>query len=79
MTIYDVDFPYRLAPDRLTAEIFIGRRPDLPLVVNYTTTRETAPRIEITARSPMHPEPIEIRKPRTEVTSSLVVRTVLMP
>ncbi|MCK4515982.1 MAG: hypothetical protein KAU31_12030, partial [Spirochaetaceae bacterium] len=79
MTIYDADFPYHLAPDRLSAEIFIGRRPQLPLVINYTTTSDTAPRIEVIARSPVHPDQILVEKLRAVVTSTLEIRTVLNP
>jgi len=79
MTIYDADFPYRLAPDRLTAEIFIGRRPRLPLVINYTTTSDTAPRIEVIARSSVHPDQILVEKAQALVTSTLEIRTVLNP
>ena len=77
MTIYDVDFPYQLAPQRTSAEIFIGRRPPLPVVVNYTTTRDTEPRIEVVAQSSTHPEPLRIEKPQATVTSELIVRTVI--
>ncbi len=79
MTIYDADFPYHLAPDRLSAEIFIGRRPQLPLVINYTTTSDTAPRIEVIARSPVHPDQIVVEKSRAVATSTLEIRTVLNP
>jgi hypothetical protein len=79
MTIYDAEFPYRLAPDRLSAQIFIGKRPRLPLVINYTTTRETTPRIEVVARSSVNPDPIEVERPQAAVTTTLEIRTVLNP
>lgn len=79
MTIYDVDYPYQLSPDRLSATIFVGPRPDLPLVINYTTTRTTAPRIEVSATSSVLPDPVKITRPMTAVDTVVQVRSVLNP
>ena len=79
MTIYDVDLPYRLSQDRLSASIFVGRRPPLPLEINYTTAIETAPRIEVVAGSSFHPNPILLGKKTAAIDSRLEIRTVLNP
>jgi hypothetical protein len=79
LEIYDVSFPFTLAPDRLSARIHIGRRPDLPLVVEYTLARGTAPRIRIETVSSVHPEPLVIRGENTEVRTELIARTEFGP
>jgi hypothetical protein len=77
MVLYDVSFPFSIAPDQRSAEIFIGKRPPLPLVVDFTVARGTSPSIEIVAESDVHPSPVEVIGPALETRTRLVARTRL--
>lgn len=77
MIIYDASFPITVAPDQLGAEILIGRRPELPLTVDFTLGGDVTPSVEIEATSFVHPDPLEVLAPGTAVTTSLRVRSRL--
>ncbi len=79
MVIYDVGYPVDVSPDRRSARISIGRRPPLPLVVNFTLARGVNPTIEIEAESLAHPDPLRVIGDNLAVESRLVVRTRLDP
>ena len=79
MIIYDVSYPFTISADRRTAIISVGRRPPLPLVVDFTLARGIAPTIEIEAESAVHPEPLEITGSGLDVQSRLRIRTRLGP
>ncbi|MCI0479005.1 hypothetical protein L0Y59_00465, partial [Candidatus Uhrbacteria bacterium] len=77
MVIYDVDFPFRMASDRRSAEVFIGLRPPLPLVINYTIGQGTDASIRIESEGGAHPGQLGISRARSQVVTRLVVRTRL--
>jgi len=79
MVLYDVGFPFSIAADRRSADVFIGRRPPLPLIVDFTVGRNTMPSIEIVAQGTTHPQPLEIVGPQLETSTRLLVRTRLGP
>ncbi len=79
MIIYDVSYPFDITPDRRSAVISIGRRPPLPLVVDFTLARGVSPAIEIVAESLAHPDPLQVTGNNLAVDSRLVVRTRLGP
>ena len=59
MVIYDVDYPFTISPDRTRADVFVGKRPPLPLLINYTIGRGTEPRVVVEAVSRIHLSPAE--------------------
>ena len=77
LILYDANFPLRVAPDQLSGEILVGRRPDLPLTVVYTLSADTLPAVEITATSSVHPDPLVIRAAGIEASTSLEIRSRL--
>ena len=77
--LYDANFPFTRATDLKSILIHIGRRPELPLQVEYTLARGTYPRVAIEARSASHPEPISVSPDNVELTTELVVRTEFSP
>ncbi|MFW6355513.1 MAG: hypothetical protein ACOC2Y_02225 [Spirochaetota bacterium] len=75
MVLYDVSFPFAIAPDQRTAEVYVGKRPPLPLVVDFTVARGTSPSIEVVAESNVHPDALEIAGRGKEASTRLVART----
>lgn len=75
LVLYDVSFPFVVGSDRRSAEVFIGRRPELPLAVDFTLARGSAPSIEIVAESDVHPEPVIVTGEGIEPQTRLRVRT----
>lgn len=77
MVLYDVSYPFSITPDRRRAEVYIGKRPPLPLAIEFTVARGTSPAIDIVARSERHPDPVEVTGPGIEASTRLEVRTRL--
>jgi hypothetical protein len=79
LELYDANFPFTRSPDLRSVQIHIGRRPDLPLQVEYTVARGTYPRVSVTARSSSHPEAISVTGKDIAVRTELVVHTEFSP
>lgn len=77
MVLYDVSYPFAITPDRTRADVYVGKRPPLPLDVEFTVARGTAPAIDIVARSDRHPDPLEVTGRGLEASTRLEVRTRL--
>ncbi|MFW6262295.1 MAG: hypothetical protein ACOC6J_12005, partial [Spirochaetota bacterium] len=77
MVLYDVSYPFTITPDSTRADVYVGKRPPLPLDVEFTVARGTAPAIDIVARSDEHPDPLEVTGPGLEASTRLEVRTRL--
>lgn len=76
LQLFDVSFPFQMSPDQRQAEIFIGNRPPLPLIIDYTVSADQAlPGVEIRATSSNHPSPLEIHGTNISVTTTLEVVT----
>ena len=75
MILYDVSLPFSIAPDQRSARVFVGKRPRLPLVIDFTVARGTGPAIEIIAESRSHPDPLEIVGSEIDVETRLLIRT----
>lgn len=76
LLLYDVSFPFAMTADQREATIFIGNRPPLPLVVDYTVAADRRlPGVEVVAFSTNHPDPLEITGTNTRVSSRLEVIT----
>lgn len=75
LVLFDVSFPFVVGADRRSAEVFIGRRPQLPIVVDFTLARGTAPSIEVVAESDVHPEPVAVIGEGIRPETRLRVRT----
>lgn len=77
MVLYDVSFPFSITPDRTRADVYVGKRPPLPLDIQFTVARGTTPAIDVVARSDRHPDPLEVTGPSVEASTRLEVRTRL--
>ncbi|HKJ86843.1 MAG TPA: hypothetical protein VKA06_12250, partial [Spirochaetia bacterium] len=77
MILYDVSLPFSIAADQRSARVFVGRRPRLPLVIDFTVARGTGPAIEIVAESRSHPDPLEVVGSEIDVETRLLIRTRL--
>ena len=79
LEIYDISYPFSRSPDQRTAEVHIGRRPDVPIRIEYTMATGTYPGVTIVAHSSHHPEPIALYGNNIVVDTELVVRTEFAP
>ena len=77
MVLYDVSYPFSITPDRTRADVYVGKRPPLPLDIRFTVARGTAPAVDIVARSDRHPDPLEVTGPGLEASTHLEVHTRL--
>ncbi|MFW6289196.1 MAG: hypothetical protein ACOC2Q_05390, partial [Spirochaetota bacterium] len=77
MILYDVSLPFSISADQRSARVFVGKRPRLPLVIDFTVARGTGPAIEIIAGSRAHPDPLEIVGSEIDVETHLLIRTRL--